>query len=531
MMVAGIFSLFAATAIIADAPASAPVPPPPSIATPTFAAQISGRNALSDAFYTVMTIPRSGHSGIWRFVTADENGKVTTDLAGTETVSWDRPTNRATLVTSSIDRKGVTRYVMDGKHLLYASLIGDKRTYYRIPLQSETRSPANALSSVDADNGFMGAITRMALFTRVEEGALRSPCLVYTTANGDIIEQAQPQDDNGHRKIVFWRYRIAPQSHRILSREQWDTWQDTGKPVIVRAYWGDSMSAKPPPVAATTFATTPAKGYTEVPPPSTTRTIAVAPSPSTVDPKARTLLTRWMRSWSRFTSYQAQAHIREWQVAPSPESVPPTGEGDREAMVDVNYLRPGKLFMYTRPVGKNTLFNLILTTVSDGSRFVIYEGEKRDSKRGEGTNVDDLYMNDRLRGSGLHDFSEILPRIMRNPREVIGDSDEIRYRGALPLPSGSTAEAVTFTQRFGDQGPIRLTGGVGKANREQIMTLYFDSKTGMPVRSEFELRYLLTGRPGEMLRDLPYNEFRVSDFSGIRINEELSPTMFDLSKQ
>ena len=529
-MLAGILIPFAAILFIADAPVSAPIPPPPSPATPTFAAQVSGRNALSDAFYNVMSTPRSGHASVWRFVTADESGKITTDLAGTETVSWDRATNRAALVTASIDRKGVTRYVMDGKYLLCAALNAGKRTYYRIPLQSNTRLPANALSSVDADKGFMGAITRMALFTRVEEGALRSPCLVYTAPNGDVIEQAQPQDENGHRKIVFWRYHLAPKTHRILSREQWDTWQDNGKPVIVRSYWGDTLSAKPPPPTETTFATIPAKGYTEVPPPSTTRTLPETPEVVRIDPKVRPLLTRWMRSWSRFTSYQAQAHIREWQVAPTPESVPPTGEGDREAMVDLHYMRPGKLFTYTRPVGKNTLFNLVLTTISDGARFVIYEGANRDRKRGEGANGDDAYLNDTLRNNGLHDFSEILPRVLRNPRELIGESDEIRYRGALPLPHGGTAEAVTFTERFGEQGPLRLTGGVGTPNREQIVTLYFDAGTGLPVRSEFELRYLLTGKLGETKRDLPYREFRVADFTGLRINEELPPTMFDLSK-
>jgi hypothetical protein len=523
-------SVAAAPPVVKTAgPSSTPIPPPPSITTPTFAAQVSGRNALSDAFYAAMTVPRSGHSSQWRFVTADESGKVTTDLAGTETVLWDRPTNRAVLVSASVDLKSVTRYVMDGNYLLCASLNGDKRTYYRIPLQSGTRLPGNALLSVDADKGFMGAITRMALFTRVEEGALRSPCLVYTEGSGDVIEQAQPQDEGGHRKIVFWRYRIALGSHRILSREQWDTWQDSGKPVIVRAYWGDTMSAKPPAVTAGTFATVPAKGYTEVPPPSTTRTLPVAPVPSNTAPKARALLTRWTRSWARFTSYQAQVHMREWQAAPSPESIAPTGEGDREATVDVSYQRPGRLFMYTRPAGKKTPFNLVLTTVSDGSRFVIYEGEKQNKKRGEGANVDDLYMNDALRNNGLHDFSEILPRILRNPREIIGNSDEIRYRGILPLPNGGTAEALTFVERFGDAGPIRLSGGVGVPNWEQIVTLYFDGKTGMPTRSEFELRYLLTGKPGVLLRDLPPKEFRVADFSGIRLNEEFSPTLFQLS--
>lgn len=529
-MVTGILSLFAVIAPFADAPASAPIPPPPSITNPPFAAQVSGRNGLSDAFYTAMTAPRSGHSSLWRFVTADESGKVITDLAGTETVFWDRPTNRATLVSASVDRKSVTRYVMDGNYLLCASLNGDKRTYYRVPLQSGTRWPGNALLSVDADKGFLGAITRMALFTRVEEGAPRSPCLVYTDSNNSIVEQAQPQDEGGHRKIVFWRYRVAPQSHRILSREQWDTWQDPGKPVIVRAYWGDTLSAKPPAFTAATFVTVPAKGYTEVPPPSTTRVLPIPPVPANTDPKARALLTRWIRSWSRFTSYQAQVHIREWQAAPSPESVPPTGEGDREAMVDVSYQRPGKLFQYTRPVGKNTLFNLVLTTVSDGSRFVIYEGDKQNKKRGEGANVDDLSLNDTLRNNGLHDFSEILPRILRNPREIIGDSDEIQYRGVLQLPGGGSAEALTFIERFGDAGPIRLSGGVGTPNREQIVTLYFDAKTGMPARSEFELRYLLTGKPGVLLRDLPYKEFRVADFSNIRLNEELSSTMFQLSR-
>ncbi len=373
---------------------------------------------------------------------------------------------------------------------------------------------------------FMGVLTGFALFKRIEEGWLRSPGAVYTAPDGSVIETLPPRDDNGHRLVMVWRYHISPK-HRITSREEWSTWQDSGKPVQVRSYMGESLTYNAAPVTPALFSTKPGAGYVETPPPSTNRVAPIPPFPATCDAKSRTLLLRWVRSWSRFTSYQAQVHVREWEQAQTAESMPPSGDNDREALMDVSYIRPGKLFVYSRPTGKPNAFTAIQNVVSDGKKFAVSIGVNHEQKRGGDLKVDDAWLNDTLRDNGLHDFSEALPRIMRNPRELLGDTETATYRGMLPLPDGGTAEAVTLTQRFGDRGPLRLVGNVGVATRQHIVTLYFDSKTGLPLRSEFELRWLPSGNPGERVRDMAPNQFRVADYLGLRLDEEPPPGRFD----
>ncbi len=538
-MIHVILSFFSAIAFLAGPPAAAPVlppapavtvpPPPATVPAPEFAAQAAGRGRLCDALYALMTAPRYSHQGTYRLATFGDDGKLNNDFSGTEAVSWDRKTNRLAFVATSGGGKSVTRYASDGKTLLGVRLEGRNRTFYRVPLQGDTSLVGDALIAVDADRMYISAVTRLTLFGRVADGSLRSPNLVYESAKNEVIEQVAPRDDKGHRLITYYRYRFAPGSPRITTREQWDTWQDAAKPVLIRSYENGTFSVAPPAVTATTFLTKPPVGAVEVPPPSTTRTPPLRPGPERADPKARALLLRWARAWARFTSFQAQVHVREGELAQTPESMAPDPSGFREALIDVSYQRPGKMFLASHPTGPPNAFRLTQNLVSDGQKFVIYEGARRERKRGEGDNMDDPYLNDRLRDNGLFDFSEVVPRILRNPRELVNDSNEGKYRGMLPLPGGGAAEVVTLTQLFGGNGPLRLNGDVGAATRQQIITLYFDAKSGLPLRSEFELRWLLSGRSGEMLRDLPPNQFRVADFGGLRVNEELPPSLFDLS--
>ncbi|MBC8140094.1 MAG: hypothetical protein H7Y38_01495 [Armatimonadetes bacterium] len=554
MPIAGLIALAAAL--------PAPIPPVPVTPAPSFAAQVSGRAALSDALFALSAAPKQSYTATWRFAAFDETGKAQSDFGGRETVSLDRAGGKVSFVATSAEGKAATRYVANGETLLFARLDAGKRTWSHLSQAGGAASLRNVLLDADADKMFQTATTRTALFGTPGDDSIRFGGTVFTDKDGAIIEQLPTQEENGHAKRVYRRYRLQAKTGKMASREEWATWQDAGKPVLLRSYWRETVTHTAPKFSALTFSVKPAPDYEEVAPPPS-KPAPIPPGPDTCDARARPLLTRWIRATSRMVSLDSRWYVSQGLQAQTPESVPVPTEPEREAMYDLLWQRPGRLRLLMTPTAAKrretpNLLTETLLAVADGYKVAIFGGELLTKKRGEfsisnGSNAqtdsstgfrqgftdapsasvtgDDNALGYALFRAGAYDYTQMLAFVLWNPQVFLDNAESATYRGTLALPGGGTAEAITLSVRHSETGERRKgRPGSDVTNQIHTITLFFDAATGLPRRLEQTRRYFPTDGK-TLLRDTRPNETFAANTDRLLINRELSAALFVLPQE
>ena len=525
MMLLPVYLVFAA-------PVPAPIPAAPLAPAPSFAAQVSGRAALADAMYALITAPKQSYTANLRLAAFDESGKAQFDLSVRETLALDRANGKVALTLTRTDVQEATRFVANGDGLLLAKLAGGKRTFARVP--QDTSVPLrNLLFDADADKAFQTGTTRTALFSTLGDDSIRFGGTVYTDTDGAIVEQLPPTDDGGHTKRIYRRYRLLPKTGKIASWEEWATWQDAGKPLVVRSYRSETLIHKPPVFTVATFSTKPAPGYAEVAPPPS-RPAPILSGPDTCDPRARPLLTRWTRAASHIVTLDSHWYIAQGLKAQTPESPAVPEEPEREAFYDIAWSRPARIrFLLTPTATKKretpNLFNEPLLAVGNGVTVATFDGAKLTHRRGEfNNNNDDNALWYTLYRAGMWDYTQMIAFLLWNPQAILDNVETVTYRGTLPLPGGGTAEAVDLVVRYSESGERRKSKpGSDVTNQTNTITVYFDPATGLPRRIEQFRHYFATDGTTQA-RDMRPNETFVATADRLSVNRSLSPALFVL---
>ena len=496
----------------------------PATSPPTFAAQVTGRADFVDSMYTLVTMPRLNVTSKW-FLLIQEPSTLPVTRTGTETLILDRASRSVTLTATTTSPKLSVRFVSDGTNLSVFRTDPNatpSRTFFRVPLTGEAglREVLYSAGAVDAP---LTRVARAALLASLRNDALRVTGNAYRADDRSVIVQSPRTEDDKSFLDIVRRYRFDA-AHLPLQIEEWTTQTEKSSNVVRTTYLQQQFTYAAYPTRTDLFVTKPAAGDKEVPPPDIDAPFA--PGPDKADAKARALLQRWARAWARFTSLNARVHMKEWTRVQSPDAPPPDGSAEREAMLEVSYCRPGKLSVSTEPFGKPNSYTLQQNFISNGKTLVVFE---KGQKRGEATApADDTKLHDTGRNNGFWDFSEVLPRLMGNPQELLDTAEAATYRGVVPLPGGGKGDAVTITTTFTDNGVRRVGRPAGTPVTQQTVTLYFDSATGFPLRSEFVLHRF--GPPGTPPRDLPPDEHRVADYQNLRLNQEMPSSLFDTTK-
>ena len=552
--------------------APAPIPAPPDVpAAPSFAQRAAGRRAwfaVRDAY--------QGATGIaletrWQVIETHAPPALPTVRRGVETVRAEPSALKIALTDETLPDAGagrrVQKVIANGTEVLATQFVQQNtdaptRTFMRLTPDEGATLP-RVLAQVQ-----VAPVTRAAALLLDPTIRPRPDSVLWREdrpvdaggASAESVVEAETLPGTGKtRRERIHRYLIDPATHRLLRYEEWDINRNSDRARPARAnrpaddgtrttYRREdcTVSLRPAPAPAETWAQTLPAAYIEKPLPPVDLPPLVAPPASDVAaPKALALLRGWRAAQERYTSVAFVADVALRGAARTGDSRPVAGLfAGTEQRLTMTYEKPGRarVMVDTLRGGGGWGGNFALLAVSDGAQVrgvpsvstADAQGTATPNlrRRGNGTpgaQTVDLRTGGELWNAlgrvGVRDFAQaIVYWFVAPPRPedyLQADGTRITYDGPATL-GGQAAQVVTITRRTDGQRAN------GSTETTQTTRFWFGSN-GLPLQTETRRDTEING-PFTLERDQPPVVVITCRYRNLSVDNEPLNTTFVLPR-